>query len=253
MNKIPNRAKALIVAVLLTAVAITVHAILGMHPWHHYQFLSLSVMALVASRLKLKLPGLDGNMSVNLPFVLLAAVQLSPREALAIAAISTMVQCLPARGHKLQTVKVLFNVSTMAIATGMGAFVFHYGSQVRASWLSGSALLVTATATFFLANTVPVASVIALSEGPRMLKVWSSIFHLSFPYYVASAGVTSMVTAATRHVGWQIPLLVLAVMYGIYRCYQLYFGRMLAMARALGVVASDRHSIQGELSSVGTV
>jgi len=148
---------------------------------------------------------------------------------------------------------VLFNVSTMAIATGMGAFILHYGPQVRAGWLPGSALLMTAAATFFLANTLPVASIISLSEGPKMLKVWSSICHLSFPYYVASAGVTSMVSTASQHVGWQLPLLTLLVMYGIYRSYQMYFGRVVAMARALGVVAADRHSIQSELSSVRSV
>lgn len=70
---------------------------------------------------------------------------------------------------------------------------------------------------------------------------------------MASAGIASMVIAASRDVGWQIPLLALPVMYAIYRSYQLYFGRMVAMTRALGLVGVDRHSIQGELSSVETV
>ena len=41
------------------------------------QFLVIFALALIASRLKVKLPGLNGNMSVNLPFILIAAVQLS--------------------------------------------------------------------------------------------------------------------------------------------------------------------------------
>jgi len=63
---------------------------------------------------------------------------------------------------------------------------------------------------------------------------------LSFPYYVLSAGVTSIVTTAGHRTGWQIPLLVLPVMYTIYRSYQLYFvntvllARGLAMAKAAG-------------------
>ena len=226
------------------------YAMVNSHPWHHYQFATLAAIAALASRLKLKLPGLNGNMSVNLPFILLAAVQLSPSEALAVAAISTLVQCLPRKGHKLQPVQVLFNVSTMAIATGLGALVFNHGSQVRAGWLSASALMATAAAAFFFANTVPVATVISLSDSSRMLRVWSSIFHLSFPYYVASAGITSMVTTASQHVGWQIPLLVLVVMYAIYRSYLLYFGRMVAMTRAVALVGVDRHSIHSELSSL---
>jgi len=40
-----------------------------------------------------------------------------------------------------------------------------------------------------------------------------------------SAGVTSIVTTASYRIGWQVPLLVLPVMYGVYRSYRLYFGQ----------------------------
>lgn len=228
------------------------YAVVNSHPWHHYQFATLLAIALLAARLKVKLPGLNGNMSVNLPFILIALVQLSPAEALIIACASALVQCLPRAGAKLKPSQVLFNISTMAIAVELGCLVLHHGQHLKMI-SSGALLLALSAVAFFLANTLPVASIISLSEGPKMLKVWSSIFHLSFPYYVASTGITSMVTTASQHVGSQIPLLVLAVMYGIYRCYQQYFGRVVAMARALGVVAADRHSIQSELSSVGSV
>jgi hypothetical protein len=64
-------------------------------------------------------------------------------------------------------------------------------------------------------------------------RVWSSIFHLSFPYYVLSAGVTSLVTSASHRIGWQIPLLVLPTMYGVNKSYRLYFGRAEALARPI--------------------
>jgi hypothetical protein len=216
------------------------------------RFLSFLIIAVIASRLKVKLPGTNSNMSVNLPFILLAALQLSPSEALAVAAISTLVQCLPKKGHQLQPVQVLFNLSTMAIAVELGCLVLRHGQHLKMI-SSGTLLLALSAVAFFLANTLPVASIISLSEGPKMVRVWASIFHLSFPYYVASAGVTSMVTTASRHVGWQIPLLVLPVMYAIYRSYQLYFGRIVAMTRAVGLVGVDRHSIQSELSSLENV
>jgi hypothetical protein len=57
------------------------------------------------------------------------------------------------------------------------------------------------------------------------MRIWSSIVHLSFPYYVACTGVTSMVTIVSQHVGWQMPLTVLPVMFFMYRCYQGYFER----------------------------
>jgi hypothetical protein len=170
-------------------------------------------MALVASRLKLKLPGLNGNMSVNVPFILIAVAQLSLFEALLVALPSSVAQCLPKGGGKPKLIQILFNVSTMAVAVGVGGLICQ------------AQFLVLAAAGFFLAQTIPVATIISLTESGRILRIWSSIAHLSFPYYVLSAGITSIVTAASQYIGWQIPLLVLPVMYAIYRSYQLYFGQ----------------------------
>jgi hypothetical protein len=249
----PWLAKTFITLVVVGGIAVLGHDVLQLHFLNFYEFLSLLTMALVASRLKLKLPGLNGNMSVNLPFILIASTLLSRGEALSIAAASTLVQCLPKKGKKLVPAQVLFNVSTMAIAAILGTLVYTAGSHFGVGLLFRSLPLVIAAAMFFLGNTVLVATVISLTEGEKIFRVWSNVFQLSFPYYVASAGITSMVTTASRHLGWQIPLLVLPVMYGIYRSYQLYFGRTVATVRGLAFVAADRHSSQKDLHSLENV
>jgi hypothetical protein len=58
-----------------------------------------------------------------------------------------------------------------------------------------------------------------------MRRVWLSIVQLSFPYYVVSAGMTSMVSLVSHHLGWQAALVVFPVMYGIHHSYRLYFAR----------------------------
>ena len=55
--------------IALGGLGMVTYPALERHPWHHYQFLLLLVIALVASRLKLKLPGLTGTMSVNLSLI----------------------------------------------------------------------------------------------------------------------------------------------------------------------------------------
>jgi hypothetical protein len=207
------------------------YGLLQIHPLHYFRFLTLLAIALVATRLKLKLPGLTGSMSMNLPFILIAVVELSLFEALLIALASTVAQCFPKDGGRPQAVKTLFNVSTMAVAVGLAGLIFQGRMPMPTAWISGSLLLVLAGATFFLVQTLPVATIIALTEGGTIPRIWSSIVHLSFPYYVLSAGVASIVTTATQHWGWQIPLLVLAVMYGVYRSYRVYFGRPETSAR----------------------
>jgi hypothetical protein len=57
--------------------------------WHPQEALALFAIAVVAARMKVKLPGLTGTMSVNLPFVLLAVAELNLGEALLVACAST--------------------------------------------------------------------------------------------------------------------------------------------------------------------
>jgi hypothetical protein len=198
-------------------------AALGVRTWPHLPFLTMLAIALPASRLKLKLPGLNGNMSVNLPFILLAAVALSAFEALMLATVSAAVQSLPRDSSKIKPVQMIFNVSTMVIAVGLASGILHGGAHLRSAWASAATLLVLAGTGLLLAQTLPVATIISLTEGGSWHRIWSHIFQLSFPYYVLSTGITSLMTRVSQHVGWQIPLLALSVMYGIYRSYRLYF------------------------------
>ena len=223
----PNSVPARVLLAVMTAggFMVVLYDTLHKQPLHPLQFGLLVLIAVVASRFKVKLPGLNGNMSVNLPFILIAMIELSVFEALIVALCSTAAQCLPKRCGKLKAIQVLFNVSTMAVAVGLAGLIFQARMPLPTAWVSGSLLLVLAGATFFLVQTIPVAAIISLTEGGRVLRIWSSIFHLSFPYYVLSAGVTSIVTTASHRIGWPIPFLVLPAMYGVYRSYRLYFGQ----------------------------
>jgi len=174
--------------------------------------------------MKIKLPGIDGNMSVNLPFLLMAVVNLSALEAVVIASLSTVIQCWPKSDGKFKPAQILFNVSMMAFATSMAHLIWSAGWLGKAVWASEPLMLASATAAFFLGQTAPVAGIIKLAEGAAMRRIWIGIVQLSFPYYVLSAGMTSMVSVVSHHFGWQAALVVFPVMYGIYRSYRLYFG-----------------------------
>jgi len=225
MGKLRSSALIFIGAVATASCLIVASAIRQRPPMHYLQFCVILALSVIASRLKLKLPGLNGNMSVNLPFILIAVVELSLIEALMIGLASTVAQCVPKDGGRPRAVQMLFNVSTMAGAVGLAGLIFQGRVPLPTAWVSGSLLLALAGVSFFLVQTIPVATIITLTEGGAMMQIWSSIVHLSFPYYVLSAGVASIVTTASQHWGWQIPLLVMPVMYGVHRSYQVYFSR----------------------------
>jgi hypothetical protein len=210
-------------AMMLIGFGTATYAGLASHAPHTYVALAVLALAAASSRMKVKLPGVNGNMSVNLPFLLTAAVNLSAVEAALITCISTMVQCWPRKHAKFNPQQMAFNLSMMVFATSGASLIFHAVSQSPMLWHSSTIGLALATITLFLGQTVPVAGIVALSEAKSVGHVWLSVAQLSFPYYVIGAGVTSMVQAMTSHLGWGLALAVFPVMYAIHRSYRLYF------------------------------
>lgn len=215
---------------MLIGLSTATYAGFASHAPHMYVALAVLALAAASSRMKVKLPGINGNMSVNLPFLLTAAVNLSAVEAVLITCISTTVQCWPRKSAKFNPQQLAFNLSMMAFATSGASLMFHAVSQSQVLWHSSTIGLVLATITLFFGQSVPVAGIAAMSESKSAARVWLSLAQLSFPYYVVSAGVTSMVQAMTSHLGWGLALAVFPVMYAIHRSYRLYFT---AMAEAL--------------------
>lgn len=218
-------------AMFVAAIAGTAYAGMASHTLHPAYALTLLALSAATSRMKVKLPGIDGTMSVNLPFLLMAVVNLSALEAVLIACVSTAVQCWPRQGSKFKPEQMLFNVSMMAFAASIANLIWNAGWLGRAAWASEPLMLASATAAFFLGQTAPVAGIIKLAEGVAMRRVWISIVQLSFPYYVVSAGMTSMVNLVSHRMGWQAALVVFPVMYGIHHSYRVYFGREAAVLR----------------------
>ena len=234
--------KTFIGVMALTGTAATLFAGLRSHTLHPSYALAVLALAAVTSRMKIKLPGIDGNMSMNLPFLLIAVVNLSALEAIAIACFSTVVQCWPKAESKFKPEQMLFNVSMMAFATSVATLIWNAG-WVGKAWASEPLMLASATAAFFLGQTAPVAGIIKVAQGAAMHRVWVSIVQLSFPYYVVSAGMTSMVNMVSHHWGWQAALVVFPVMYGIHRSYRLYFSREVETPRTAPLVRAARAGV----------
>ena len=229
--KNPRLTQTFVGLMTLAAIAGTAYAGIASHNLHPAFALALLALAAATSRMKVKLPGIDGNMSVNLPFLLMAVVNLSALEAVLIACTSTLVQCWPKQSSKFKPEQMLFNVCMMAFATSMANLIWNAGWLGKAAWASEPLMLALATAAFFLGQTAPVAGIIKVAEGTAFRRVWFSIAQLSFPYYVVSAGMTSMTNLVSHHLGWQAALVLFPVMYGIHRSYRLYFSHAVEAVR----------------------
>jgi len=234
-----RRTKILVGAMTVIGLGAAGYAGFASHTPH--KLLALAVLALAAatSRMRVKLPGINGTMSVNLPFLLTAIVNLSAAEAVLITVASTVVQCWPRKNTRFNPQQLDFNLSMMAFASSAASLIFHATAHSVVLWHSTTIGLVLATLTMFVGQTIPVAGIVAVSEGKSIKQVWLSVAHLSFPYYVIGAGVTSILQAIPSHPAWGLALAAFPVMFVIHRSYRAYFSAMAeALHQALAKAAS---------------
>jgi diguanylate cyclase (GGDEF)-like protein/putative nucleotidyltransferase with HDIG domain len=204
--------------------------VLGSALWHWQsadlaRFVCYLAVAVLASSLKVQLPGIDGTMSVNFLFILLGVMELTLPETLLIGCTATLVQSVWHARNRLDPVKVLFNVFGMMANASALCYVSYHSLDGRMG-ISRPILLMVAALVFFLANTLPISVVIALTESKSSRKVWKECYFWSFPYYLVGAAAVGLVGVINQRAGWQTSLLVLPVIYWVYRSYRLYLGRL---------------------------
>ena len=213
-------AKALLSVVLLGAIGSFALAFRKHEHFGSVEFTVVLLMALLAARMKVTIPGITGNLCGNLPFIMLGVVGFGWLEALVIGCGSTLVQCLWRSARTLNDPsQVVFNAANVSNAVAMAVFLRHWGADtvpVHALMLAAS------VAAFFVCGIVPVALMIAITEARNAARVWYEIAQWTFPYYVLGAGLTSLVLGVHATIGWQVPLAILPVAYFVYRGYKLY-------------------------------
>lgn len=220
MKSMPNKAKALVIAVVLCCVGLMTYAVMKGIPSADARFAVLLAMAVISARMKVKLPGSDANMSMNLPFILTGLAQLSLPHAIVIGMLSTFVQCLPTTREPMKLIQAAFNVCTMSNAIAL-SFILA-GVAARGTVLPEKpALIVVGALAFFLGDTLPVAAIIAAMGGGKMWKVWAEMSLLTFPYFVLSAGVATIIVASTHFVSiaWAASLPVMFIVYQSFKRY----------------------------------
>jgi diguanylate cyclase (GGDEF)-like protein/putative nucleotidyltransferase with HDIG domain len=189
------------------------------------KFVAYLLTALLASRLKVELPEITGTISVNFLFILIGIAELSFSETLVLGCSAILVQCLATKRRWPRLDQVLFNVSSAAVAIALAYFTYHGPWHVRLH-PNAALLLMLSAAIYFLFNTLPVATIIALTENKRLQKIWTDCYFWSLPYYLAGGALAAMFGWLTSKVGWQPTLLALPAMFVIYRSYRLYLSKL---------------------------
>src|ERR1700693_1092803 len=201
-----------VAANIALGVAVMLWAVLNWHSHDPLRSLAFIATALLASTLKVRLPGVTGTASVLALFVLIGIVNLSLSEAVAIGALSMLAQCTWRTKVRPKPVQVAFSVSSFATAIYLTSVVYTYTRGRMLEPLSLGLL----TLTVFATNTFPVAGIISLTERKRFLTVWSG-YRWLLPCYAVGASLAWLVGTFPRAVQWELPLICLPLVYLVHR------------------------------------
>ena len=241
----PIRAKMFIVMTVATGIALLATSCLNWHSEDVLKFACYLSISVLASTMKVKLPGMDSTISVNFLFVLLAVVELALPEALVIGCAGALVQSVWKTKDRPDPVKVLFNIFSL---TSTPVFLTYWAYHLCEGAFRNSMplSLLLAAVTYFLGNNLPLSIVIALIERHPLSGLWSEMQLWTLPYNLAGAAVVGLIHFSNNYIGWQNSLLILPIMYGIHWSFQLYLGRLEEQKRrveieARQVAAEKRH------------
>ncbi len=163
-------------------------------------------------------------MSVGFLFVLVAIEEYSFFEAVFLASSMALLQSFWKAKQRPMPVQVLFNVSALAISSGVAYALSHYLLAIT-NMQSYLLLLSLAATCFFAVDTCLVAGVISLTEQIAFRFVWKQCCLWAFPYYGAGVLVAGMICASYGASGWQVTLFFLPLILLLYLYYRVVVER----------------------------
>ena len=169
MAGIPTRAKPF---VFLVCAVGCICVLTGILPWrssHSLLFPAYLLLTIVASALKTVLPGSEGTVSVGFVFFLIGICNMTISETLSLVVLCTIVQCFWRTKKRLSFIHFAFNLSQLSLA--ITAAYWTYVVLFQHLFHSNAPLpLLVASVIFFLLNSIPVATVVALADNTSIIK-----------------------------------------------------------------------------------
>ncbi|PYR77457.1 MAG: hypothetical protein DMF86_09030 [Acidobacteria bacterium] len=193
-------------------------------------FLLLLVLSSLTSVFKVNLPlaRRSSTMSVSYAVDFASLLLLGPNETMIVATASAYSQCTFRIKERNPVYRTLFSMACLVVTVQAAGAVYLWLGGVPGD-MKLAALpkpLVGAATTYFLINTLTIATAIALSTRQSIMKVWNENFLWSAPSYFVGALTAAVATWLVGISGHWLAPLAAAPLYLTYRTYKVYLGRI---------------------------
>ena len=218
--------KANLYIAIIAAFAVAVLTVVASrwNPENFGHFVLFFALAMLASAMKIRLPGFKTTISTNFVFILIAIALFSFGETVLIGLGGALVQSLWKTQQRPKPVQVLFNGACLTVCTA-AAFWTSHGVLAMLSLNSLVAMMVLGACVYVVLNTGLVSLVISLAERRPLKQTWPSCYEWTFPYFLVGAAVAGLASAAGHGTNWGVTLLVVPVMYFVYLYYRMHIVR----------------------------
>src|SRR5271165_509446 len=221
---LPLQARLYIAGMSLAACYCLVQAFQTWHPEVKLPFLLYLVIAVASSGMKVRPPGVKGNISVNYVFTLLCLLEFQLAETMTLAVLGITAQTLwQSRGNKAR--HLIFNAACIVVTVKLAALTF--GLPLFLTYREGALIRLTmAGLVYFVVNTLSVIFIIALAEKRNVRELCREFYNWLFSYYLLGVSLAEMVHLSMVQLGWTFAVALLPILYMIFRSYRLYFSKL---------------------------
>ena len=194
-------------------------------------FLLLLTLSSITSIFKVTLPlaRSGSTLSVSYAVDFASLLLLGPHETMIVAAASAYSQCTFRIKEPNPLHRTMFSMACLVITVQAAgaAYTLLGGTPGQLQFSTVVKPLVAAATTYFIVNTLTIATAIALSTGQSVMKVWNENFLWSAPSYFVGAGAAGVASWMAVEVSAQwLAALAAAPLYLTYRTYKVYLGRI---------------------------
>jgi len=220
----PGPAKIYIALIASVATAALTVAVYRWNPENFGHFALFFALAMVASTMKIRLPGFKTTISINFVFILIGIALFSFGETVLIGLGGALMQSLWKTQSRPKLVQVLFNAACLTVCTA-AAFWTSRAAPATLGLSSIAVTMVVGACAYVLLNTGLVSLVITLAEQRSLRETWSTCYEWTFPYFLVGAAIAGLASAAGHGTNWGVTLLVVPVMYFVYVYYRMHIVR----------------------------
>jgi diguanylate cyclase (GGDEF)-like protein/putative nucleotidyltransferase with HDIG domain len=223
----PLRLKVYMVAMVVAAVGASALAVTH-PPDPPWLFLALLVLASATATVKVSIPLAIGGSSLSISYIVtfVGLLELGPYAAVPIGFASAWSQCTLKMRERNPWHQTLFSVAAVGLTAMLSGLTYHLASASSPLVVAQAGGAMLAATVYFLANSLFVATAIALGSGQRTLAVWRNNFLWSSPTYYMGGLVAMLCVQVTDRGGllWALTLAVPAFI--IYRSFRAYTERI---------------------------